>query len=59
MFAGSGSIAFEAISRGIEYAQLYEIDSNNIRIIKKNAENLKLNNLEVIPKRLRKWVKNL
>jgi len=47
LFAGSGSIAFEAISRGAEYAQLYEIDSNNIKTIKKNSQKLKLNNLEI------------
>ena len=47
LFAGSGSIAFEAISRGAEYAQLYEIDSNNINIIKKNSQKLKLHNLEI------------
>ena len=47
LFAGSGSIAFEAISRGIEYAQLYEIDSNIIRTIKKNALKLKLSNIKI------------
>ena len=47
LFAGSGAIAFEAISRGIEYAQLFEIDSNNIKTIKKNALKLKLNNIEI------------
>jgi len=47
LFAGSGSIAFEAISRGIEYAQLYEINSNNIKIIKKNALKLNINNIEI------------
>ena len=47
LFAGSGSIAFEAISRGMEYAYLYEIDSNNIKIIKENALKFNLDNIEI------------
>ena len=47
LFAGSGSISFEAISRGIEYAQLYEVNSNNIKVIKKNALKLNIDNIEI------------
>ena len=40
LFAGSGALGFEAISRGAERAVLCDIDRNANRVEKKNAENL-------------------
>ena len=40
LFAGSGALSFEAISRGAERAVLCDIDRNANRVEKKNAESL-------------------
>ena len=40
LFAGSGALGFEAISRGAERAVLCDIDRNANRVEKRNAENL-------------------
>lgn len=41
MFAGSGALSFEAISRGAKRAVLLDNDKNSIDIIKKNIYSLK------------------
>ncbi len=41
MFAGSGALSFEAISRGAEHAVCIDCDSRSVDIIKKNADALK------------------
>lgn len=40
LFAGSGALSFEAVSRGAERAVLCDIDRNANRVEKKNAETL-------------------
>src|SRR5438477_4263842 len=40
LFAGSGALAFEAMSRGAERATLVEKDRRALTIIKENANNL-------------------
>lgn len=42
LFAGSGSLAFEALSRGAEVAYMVELDRKACRCIKANIENLGL-----------------
>src|ERR1051325_3777815 len=43
LFAGSGAFAFEALSRGAEFATLVEKNRNAIVAIKENAESLDVN----------------
>ena len=45
MFAGSGALSFEAISRGAEYAVILDSDKRSIELIKKNINELKFENL--------------
>ena len=42
LFAGSGSLAFEALSRGAEVAYMVELDQRACRCIRSNIENLGL-----------------
>src|SRR5436305_4930827 len=49
LFAGSGAFAFEAISRGAEHALLVEKNPDAIAAIRKNAEDLEVQeNIEII-----------
>lgn len=51
IFAGSGSIGLEAISRGMKKAFFYEIDNNVIKILKNNCKKIcKENNYEIFQK---------
>ena len=43
MFAGSGALGFEALSRGANFVTFCDKSPKAISIIKKNAENLKVN----------------
>lgn len=45
MFAGSGALSFEALSRGAEYAVLLDSDKRSVELIKKNVRELKFENL--------------
>lgn len=45
MFAGSGALSFEALSRGAKSAVLVDIDKNSVNIINKNIIELKFENL--------------
>ena len=40
LFAGSGSLGLEAISRGAVLSYFYEIDSDVIKVLKKNCETI-------------------
>jgi len=42
LFAGSGALAFEALSRGAEYALLVEKNKNAVNALKKNLRDLQL-----------------
>ena len=43
LFAGSGSLGIEALSRGLDHAVFIDINYDAINIIKENISNLKLN----------------
>lgn len=45
MFAGSGALSFEALSRGAQRAVLLDSDKNSVAIIKKNISELRFNDL--------------
>ena len=47
LFAGSGALAIEAISRGASFSYLIDNDYNALDAIKKNLERLKINNAQV------------
>jgi len=42
LFAGSGNLGIEALSRGMDHATFIDVDFNAIKIIKENISNLKL-----------------
>ena len=48
LFAGSGSYGFEALSRGASHATFVDSSLDAVKVIKKNAENLKAQNVEII-----------
>ncbi len=48
LFAGSGNLAIEALSNGAKYAYLVDNSSQAIKIIKKNIENLQIENSFII-----------
>ncbi len=48
LFGGSGALSFEALSRGAECAVCIDIDKASIEVIRKNADNLKFDNIEII-----------
>lgn len=48
LFAGSGSYGFEAISRGAESATFVDLSNEAISAIKKNADSLKAQNVDIV-----------
>ena len=48
LFAGSGSYGFEALSRGAKSATFIDSSLEAVKVIKKNASNLKVENYEVL-----------
>lgn len=48
LFGGSGALSFEALSRGANSAVCVDIDGDSIALIKKNAQNLKFDNIEIV-----------
>ena len=42
LFAGSGNLGIEALSRGMDHAVFIDVNANAIRVIKENIVNLKL-----------------
>ena len=47
LFAGSGSYGFEALSRGAKHVTFVDVSYEAIKVIKKNAANLKRENIEI------------
>ena len=43
LFAGSGSLGLEAISRGASFAYFYELDNNVIKILEENCQKICVN----------------
>ena len=48
LFAGSGALCFEALSRGAEYGILVDRDKNSLSLIRKNNDSLGFANLEIV-----------
>lgn len=48
LFGGSGALTFEALSRGAASAVCVDIDAESIAVIKKNADALGFENLEIV-----------
>ena len=48
LFAGSGSYGFEALSRGASHATFVDSSFEAVKVIRKNAENLKRENVEIL-----------
>lgn len=48
LFGGSGALSFEALSRGASCAVCVDIDAESIAVIRKNAESLGFNNIEIV-----------
>ena len=48
LFAGSGSYGFEALSRGANKATFVDFSLEAIKVIKKNAENLKAQEVNIV-----------
>lgn len=43
MYAGSGALSFEALSRGADHATLLDIDKKSVALIEKNINSLRFN----------------
>lgn len=48
LFAGSGALCFEALSRGAEFGVLVDKDKNSLALIRKNNASLGFSNLEIV-----------
>jgi 16S rRNA (guanine(966)-N(2))-methyltransferase RsmD len=59
LFAGSGAVGLEAISRGIKDLTLVEYNRDCLLALKKNIESLKLTSCSIYPKEADKAIKAL
>ncbi len=57
LFAGSGALGFEAISRGAQHVTFIEKDTHIIRNLKQNSENLKITNASFAKTDALTWLK--
>ncbi|MBR4721252.1 MAG: 16S rRNA (guanine(966)-N(2))-methyltransferase RsmD [Clostridia bacterium] len=48
LFAGSGALSFEAVSRGAKSAVCVDKDANSVAVIKKNNDNLGFDNVKIV-----------
>lgn len=58
LFAGTGALTFEALSRGACRAVCTDVDINSINIIRKNADALNFANLEIVNKDAQSYIKS-
>jgi len=58
VFAGSGALSFEALSRGAKYAILLELDVANSKQLKQNLQTLKVDNAQVEQTDSLQWLSN-
>ena len=56
LFAGSGALSFEALSRGADLAVCVDVDADSIAVIKRNASALGFLNLEILNKDAMKFL---
>jgi len=59
LFAGSGAIGFEAVSRGVRELTLVEYNRNCLLAINKNIESLKLKSCQLYPKESGEAIKKI
>jgi len=57
LFAGSGAVGFEAVSRGVADLTLVEYNRESLVAIKKNIDSLKLKACEVYPQEAQRAIK--
>jgi len=58
VFAGSGSLSFEALSRGAKQASLLELNPDNAKQLSVNLQTLSADNAEVIQTDSLQWLKS-
>ena len=58
LYSGSGAIGIEALSRGAKYAVCTDLDANSVKIIKKNADELQFDNIEILNQDAMGFIKN-
>ncbi len=58
LFAGSGAVGFEAISRGTAELALVENDRDCLSVIKQNIEAMKIENCNLYPQEAEKSIQN-
>ena len=59
LYAGSGAVALEALSRGMEEAVLCDPDKNAVQIQRHNIDSLKETNARILPVRARQAIRVL
>lgn len=57
LFAGSGALGFEAVSRGAKNVTMLELDRANAKQLKENLSTLKLDNIELFNQDSLQWLK--
>lgn len=56
LFAGSGSLSFEALSRGASHVTLLELNAQNAQVLQQNIDKLKLGNANLIQADSLQWL---
>ena len=59
LFSGSGNLGIEALSQGARYAYLVDVNPKAAKTIRKNIENIGINNCEIINMDYLKTIKYL
>ena len=59
LFAGSGNLGIEALSEGAKYAYLVDKNIKCIKTIKKNVNNIGIENVKIIHNDYRKVLKDI